>query len=417
MSRLLLALALSVPFSLPAQVDPAAASRLRGYLDQLVTDGLVAGTVTVVMQRGEVVFQHASGQADREAGRAMTLGTLFRIASQSKAFTSVAAMTLVEDGRMALSDPISRWLPDFANAKVSVPNDSGRPGRKLVPLRRAITVRDLLTHAAGISYGREAWLDSLYTARGLGSAAGAGWYFSDKSQGICEAVAPLAGLPLAAQPGERFVYGYATDVLGCLVEKVSGIPFDRFLAERILTPLELQGTSFCVAPRDRERLATVYGRRDGALVRAPEGPLGQGAYVDGPCRTFSGGAGLVSTAMDYARFLEMLRRGGTLDGDRILSPASVAMMTRDHIDSLYRGPEWGFGLGFEVLLHPGQAMEFGEQGRWGWGGAYHSNYWVDPQHEVVGVLMVQLLPATGSTLQNRFRTMVYAMLPPLRDDD
>jgi CubicO group peptidase (beta-lactamase class C family) len=417
MSRLILATLLALPALLPAQVHPAAAQRLRSYLDRTVAESLVAGTVTVVMHRGEEVFRHASGMADREAGRAMTPTTLFRVASQSKAFTSVAAMILIEEGSMALTDPITKWLPGFASATVSVPNDSMRPGRRIVPVRRPITVRDLLTHSAGMSYGREAWLDSAYTARGLGGAAGAGWYFAHKNQPICDAVAPLAELPLAAQPGERYVYGYATDLLGCLVEKASGMSLDRFFASRITEPLGLRNTTFCVPPAERNRLAVVYARRDGQLVRAPEGPLGQGDYVDGPCRTFSGGAGLVSTAGDYARFLEMLRQGGALDGVRVLSPASVALMTRDHVDSLYRGPEWGFGLGFEVLLDPGKAQEFGEKGRWGWGGAYHSSYWVDPEHELVGVLMVQLMPATGSTLQSRFRTLVYAMLPPLRDDD
>jgi CubicO group peptidase (beta-lactamase class C family) len=418
MSRLLLAAALALPALLPAQVQTtAAAQRLRSYLDRLAADSLVAGTVTVVMQNGGVVFQHASGMADREAGRAMTPTTLFRIASQTKAFTSVAAMILVEEGVMALNDPIAKWIPGFANAMVSVPNDSMRPGRRIVPVRRPITVRDLLTHSAGMSYGRESWLDSAYASRGLGSGAGAGWYFAHKSQEICAAIAPLAELPLAAHPGERYVYGYGSDVLGCLVEKASGMTLDRFFASRIIEPLGLQHTTFCVAPADRERLAAVYSRRDDKLVRAPEGPLGQGDYVDGPCRAFSGGAGLVSTAGDYARFLEMLRLGGTFRGARILSPASVALMTRDHIDSLYRGPEWGFGLGFEVLLDPGKAQEYGEPGRWGWGGAYHSSYWVDPEHELVGVLMVQLMPATGSTLQSRFRTLVYSMLPPLRDDD
>lgn len=417
MFRLALAAFLALPAVLPAQVNDAAAARLRSYLDQLAADAKVAGTVTVVMQRGEVVFRHASGMADRETRRPMTPNTLFRIASQSKALTSVAAMILVEEGVIGLTDPISRWLPGFASATVSVPNDSGRQGRRVVPVRRPITVRDLLTHAAGMSYGREAWLDSAYAARGLGSAAGSGWYFAHKSQGICEAIAPLASLPLAAHPGERFVYGYATDVLACLVETASGMPFDRFMAERVTGPLGLSSTGFCVPSADRDRLAVVYALRDGVLARAPEGPLGQGDYVDGPCRTFSGGAGLVSTADDYARFLETLRRGGALGNGRVLSPASVALMTRDHIDSLYRGPEWGFGLGFEVLLDPGKAQEYGAKGRWGWGGAYHTSYWVDPEHELVAVLMVQLLPATGSTLQSRFRTLVYAMLPPLRDDD
>lgn len=402
--------ALLVPCALVAQVDAGAAGRLRAMLDTAAARGEVAGTVVLVMRRGEVVFEHASGLADRERAAPMTPSTLFRIASQTKALTTVAAMILVEEGRMSLADPIARWIPGFATAKVSVA-DSGRPGRALVPLRRAITIRDLMTHTAGMSYGREPFLDSLYTARGLGAAAGAGWYFAHKDAPMCTTLEPLAELPLAAQPGERFVYGYATDVLGCLVERISGQSLDAFFRERITGPLGMRDTKFCVDAAERSRLATVYARRDGALDRAPDGPLGQGDYVDGPCRAFSGGAGLISTARDYGRFLEMLRRGGTLDGVRILSPASVALMVRDHIDPVYRGPEAGFGLGFEILLDPAKAGQYGEAGRWGWGGAYHSLYWVDPARETVFVLMTQLLPATGATIQDRFRTMAYAMLP------
>lgn len=403
--------ALLVPCALVAQVDAGAAGRLRATLDSAAARGEVAGTVVLVMQRGAVVFEHASGLADRERAAPMTPSTLFRIASQTKALTTVAAMILVEEGRMSLSDPIARWIPGFASARVSVPADSGRPGRALVPLRRAITIRDLMTHTAGMSYGREPFLDSLYTARGLGAAAGAGWYFAHKDAPMCTNLEPLAELPLAAQPGERFVYGYATDVLGCLVETISGQSLDAFFRERITGPLGMRDTRFCVDDAERNRLATVYARRDGALARAADGPLGQGDYVDGPCRAFSGGAGLISTARDYARFLEMLRRGGTLDGARILSPASVALMVRDHIDPIYRGPEVGFGLGFEVYSDPPKAGRFGGTGRWGWGGAYYSNYWVDPEHEAVFVFMVQMLPATGVTIRDRFETMAYAMLP------
>jgi CubicO group peptidase (beta-lactamase class C family) len=408
-----LACLLVVPCTVGAQVDAAAAARLRGVIDAAVANGEVAGTVTLVMQRGQVVFQHASGLADREAGRPMTGSTLFRIASQTKAITTTAAMILVEEGRLRLSDPVSRWIPSLAAATVSEPGDSSRPGRQLVRARRAITVRDLLTHTAGMSYGREPWLDSLYTARGLGAAAGAGWYFAHKTTDLCTAIEPLGELPLAAHPGERFVYGYGTDVLGCLVERISGQSLDSFVRERITAPLGMVDTRFCVAGSDRDRLAVVYARREETLTRAEDGPLGQGDYLDGPCRAFSGGAGMISTAPDYARFLEMLRQGGTLDGVRILSPASVTLMVRDHIDALYRGDEVGFGLGFEVYFDPPKAGRYGEPGRWGWGGAYHSNYWVDPAHEAVFVFMVQLLPATGVTVRDRFETLAYAMLPRL----
>lgn len=394
-----------------AQVDQAAGERLRAHLDSVVTGGRAAGVVALVLQDGRPVFAHATGMADREANRPMTASTLFRIASQSKALTSVAAMILVEAGTIGLHDPISRWLPGFANATVSEATDSaGTTVRRIVPARRAITVRDLLTHTAGMSYGGEAWLADAYAARGLGPAAGYGWYFADKAVGICDAVAPLAELPLAAQPGERWVYGYATDVLGCLVERASGVPFDAFLRERITGPLGMRDTGFCVRGSDAARLAAVYALGPDGLSRAREGARGQGDYAGGPCRAFSGGAGLVATAGDYATFLEMLRRGGALGDARILSPASVALMTSDHVGERYRGGSLGFGLGFEIVRDPGQAGRHGAAGAFGWGGAYHTSYWVDPAHDLVAVLMVQLLPATGSTLQDRFKTMVYAML-------
>lgn len=414
MRRLLLGLVLCATTSLAAQLPrergvlhPEAVARLTATLDATVAEGRAAGIVAMVLQHGRVVYEHATGMADREAGRTMTMDSRFRIASQTKAVTSVVIMTLIEEGRMALSDPVTRWIPAFAAAQVSVP-DSATGGRRLVPLRRAITIRDLLTHSAGMSYGREGYVADAYAGRGLGSEAGHGWYFAHKATDICTALAPLPDLPLVAQPGERFVYGYATDLLGCLVEKETGQSLAAVVRERITEPLGMTATTFCVAREDAADLAAVYALRDGALTRAPEGPLGQGEYVAGPCRAFAGGAGLVSTAADYATFLEMLRRGGTLNGHRVLSPASVALMTRDHLGTVYRADGTaGFGLGFEVWHAPARSGRYGEPGQWGWGGAYHTTYWVDPERELVAVMMVQLMPANGSVLQDRFRTGVY----------
>lgn len=409
MRRLLVLLLLPLP--LLAQANPAGAERLRSYLDRTVAEGRAAGIVALVMQRGEVIFSHANGRADREAGKPMSADALFRIASQTKALTSVAAMTLVEDGTLALGDPISRWLPEFEHATVAEPyQDGGRTSHRIVPVKRAITIRHLLTHSAGMSYGAEQHLRDAYQAVGLGTVAGFGWYFNDRDTDICTALAPLARLPLAAQPGERFVYGYATDVLGCIIEKATGVSLATFIRDRITDPLGMHDTRFCVPAESRDRLTAVYSLGAGGLTRADTGSRGQGHYHSGPCQAFGGGAGMVSTAADYARFLEMIRRGGSLGGARIISPATAHLMTVDHIDSLYQGPEWGFGLGFSILLDPGKAGEYGSPGRWGWGGAYHSVYWVDPDQELVAVLMVQLLPATGSTLQGRYRTLVYQML-------
>ena len=410
LSVLLLAL---LPAVVVAQdgVSSAGAEHLTRYLDQEVAGGRAAGIVALVLRDGQVVYQHANGMADREAGRPMAMNTEFRIASQTKAITTVAAMTLVEEGRMGLGDPISRWLPAFAHTTVSEAYDSaGVTHHRTVPAKRQITIHDLMTHTAGMSYGRESWLDSTYALRGLGHEAGYGWYFAHKTMDICQAIAPLAELPLAAQPGERWVYGYALDVLGCIIEKESGMSLAAFIRQRITDPLGMLDTKFCLDGPEGQRLAAVYALGNGRLTRAPDGPLGQGDYVDGPCRAFAGGAGLISTAADYARFLEMLREDGTLDGVRIVSPATVRLMTRDHVGDLYRGPEVGFGLAFEILEDPGRAARYGEPGAYSWGGAYDTMYWVDPAEHLVAVMMVQLLPANGSRLQDRYKTLVYQML-------
>jgi CubicO group peptidase (beta-lactamase class C family) len=380
-------------------------ARIDSVMQQYVDSGRVAGVVTLVARHGRIAQLGAYGWADREAGRRMTPDVIFRIASQSKAVTSVAVMALVEEGLLRLSDPVSRWLPSFAAATVAT-SDSGHPR---VPARRAITIRDLLTHTAGISYGTDSLVRDAYRAAGLGPAAGYGWYYADKAEPICASMDRLGSLPFVAQPGERFVYGYNTDILGCVVERVSGQPFDAFLRTRIFGPLGMRDTRFFLSPELRGRLAAVYAANDrGGYTRAAEGPLGQGAYVDGPRESFSGGAGLLATAADYARFLQMLLDGGTLDGSRILAPATVALMTQNHLGPLYAtNGATGFGLGFEVLLDPGRAAQYGSVGRYGWGGAYATNYWVDPGQDLVAVFMIQLIPSGGLDLADKFRTLVY----------
>ncbi len=380
-------------------------ARIGGVVAQYTDSGKVAGVVTMVLRNGQVVHRGASGWADREGNRRMSEDALFRIASQTKAVTSVAVMMLVEEGRIQLGTPVSAFLPGFASSTVAVPTDSGVA---LVPAARLVTVRDLLTHTAGISYGTDPAIAERYRAAGLGPAAGWGWYTADKDEPVCVTMDRLATLPQAAQPRAGFVYGYATDILGCVVERVSGIPLDQYFRSRIFEPLQMRNTWFFPPPEAAGRLAVVYAvTEDGRLVPAPEGARGQGHYLAGPRRSFSGGAGLVSTAGDYARFLQMLLNGGELAGQRLLSPASVALMTRDHLDSLYSAAGRGFGLGFEVIEDPGLAGEYGSVGRYGWGGAYGTNYWVDPAEKLVAVYMVQLLPQRGMDLAGRFRTLVY----------
>ncbi len=389
--------------------DPVRLRRIDSVMQAFVREGRMVGAVTLVARHGRTVQLGAYGQADREAGRPMRPDALFRIASQTKAITSVAVMMLVEDGKLTLWDPVGWYIPSFARTTVAQRSDSGLVR---VSAQRPITIRDLLTHTAGISYGGDSLVRGLYAAQGFGPAAGWGWYFADKVEPICASMDRLGTLPFVAQPGTRFVYGYNTDILGCVVERVSGMPLDRFFAERIFQPLGMTSTYFYVPPAERDRLTAVYSATDSTVVRADTGAKGQGSYVDGPRTSFSGGAGLVSTAGDYARFLQALLNGGTLDGHRILSPATVALMTSDQIGPVYAQAGLGFGLGFEVLEDPGRVGRYGSVGSYRWGGAYGSNYWVDPGQDLVIVYMIQQ-PWVPLDLVDRFHALVYqAIVPP-----
>jgi CubicO group peptidase (beta-lactamase class C family) len=376
-------------------------SMLQSYVDR----ELIGGAVALVLRDGKPAYQKAVGWADKDARRPMRMDTMFRIASQTKAITSVAVLALVEDGKLSLSDPAGTFIPSFLKTTVAVRSESGT---STVAAKRPITIRDLLTHTAGISYGREDHIASQYSAKGLGPSAGAGWYFADKREPVCEAMERLGTLPFIAQPGEAWVYGYNTDVLGCVVERVAGQPLDQFIAARITKPLGMIDTHFFLPVAQRDRLATVYASENGRAVRAPEGALGQGSYVDGPRQTFAGGAGLVSTARDYGRFLEMIRGDGSLDGVRILSPRTVALMRTNQVGTLHSANGLGFGLGFETTDRYG-ANGMDDVGSFGWGGAYGTMYRIDPHARLVIMLMLQQLPNT-TDVREKFPLMVYQAL-------
>ncbi|MFN8061917.1 MAG: serine hydrolase domain-containing protein [Vicinamibacterales bacterium] len=381
-------------------------ARIDALLQQYVDEGRIGGAVGLVLRDGVVAYERAVGWSDKEAGRRMTPDALFRIASQTKALTSVSIMSLVEEGRIGLGDPVSRFIPAYAKTTVMTKVETGTTA---VPAKRPITIRDLLTHTAGISYGTDASVAKQYEAAGLGPAAGYGWYTADKTEGICDTMERLATLPFVAQPGEEWVYGYNTDILGCVVEKVAGVSLDAYIRTHITSPLGMKDTFFYVPPEKRQRLTAVYASgADGKAVRAPDGARGQGHYVDGPRRSYAGGAGLVSTARDYATFLEMLRRGGALGATRILAPRTVAAMTTNHVGTLHSPDGLGFGLGFETTDRFG-ANGLSSQGAFGWGGAYGSVYRVDPKDRLVIVFMIQLLP-NATDIRDRFPTMVYQAL-------
>jgi CubicO group peptidase (beta-lactamase class C family) len=393
--------------SAPAALSSERLAIVDRALQQSVDDNRIAGAVALVLLDGKPAYERAVGWSDKEARRRMTADTIFRIASQSKAITSAVVLSLFEEGRLTLDDPVSRFIKSFAGTSVIVQSESSTSS---VAARRPITIRDLLTHTAGISYGTEPSVASQYEARGLGPAAGYGWYTADKTEPICDTMEKLGGLPIVAQPGERWVYGYNTDILGCVAERVAGAPLDELVRTRITDPLGMKDTRFFLPREQRDRLAAVYSSgRDGRIVRAPDGPKGQGEYVEGPRRSFSGGAGLLSTAHDYARFLEMIRRGGTLDGVRVLSPRSVELMTTNQVGSLHSTTGLGFGLGFETTDRYG-ANGLDSVGAFGWGGAYGTLYRVDPAARLVMVFMIQLIPRGDTDIREKFPTLVYQAL-------
>ncbi len=390
-------------------------TRLSHTLNAYADEQRVSGGVALVLRDGQAVYFEAFGRKDIESDTRMTPDAIFRIASQTKAIVSVAVMVLQEEGKLLIADPVAKYLPEFENTTVAVKeerkestrDDPENIGYDIVPANRPITIRDLITHSSGIGYGYG-------TAADLWKEAGIqGWYLADRDEPIRETVRRMASLPFDAQPGERFVYGYSNDILGALIEEVSGVPLNTFLRNKIFEPLEMHDTHFFLPVDKADRLATVYSAtEEDGLVRAPDpgGSVGQGHYVTGPQKCFSGGAGLVSTAMDYARFLQMMLNGGKLDGNRILSPRTVELMTVDHLTDITFRPGQGIGLGFDVVTDLGTRGVPGAVGDFGWGGAYHSTYWVSPQDGLVVVFFTQLIPARGSDLHGKLRTLIYQAL-------
>ncbi len=370
--------------------------RLDTAIDEQIGARQLAGGIMVVLRDGKPVVFKAYGQQDVENAKPMQKDTIFRIASMTKALTTVAAMMLYEEGRFLLKDPVSRYLPAFANMQVAL------PGGGTEKPRRPLTIHDLLTHTAGMSYGPGP-ASAAYAKAGLTD-----WYLVGNDETLEQWTNRFAALPLQGQPGEAFIYGYATDVLGRLVEVVSGQPLDRFIKERITDPLRMADTSFFLPPDKLSRLANVYGLEGGQL-QLMETPA-RSDFVNGPRKLLSGGAGMLSTAGDYTRLLQMLLNKGELDGVRILSPHTVALMTADHLGTKSGGDADGFGLGFWVNVRRGGFKELGSEGAFGWGSAYFPQYTVDPKERLVILFMTQLRPAGNSTLHLRVRNLTYQAL-------
>lgn len=375
--------------------------RLNTVLENYVENKQLPGAVVMISRKGKIVYTAAVGYRDYETKDPIRENTIFRIASQTKAIVSVGIMTLLEQGKLLLDDPVGNYIPEFNSTTVAVKDDAAY---KVVPANRKITIRDLLTHTAGIGYGwglaHDQWKKAGIT----------GWYFAHRKAPILETVKAIAHLPQEAQPGEKYVYGYNTDILGALIEVVAKQPLDMFLQQRVLDPLGMKDTYFYLPPKLIDRLATVYSPTENGLSAAPVGTgmQAQGEYVKGPRTSFSGGAGYLSTALDYSKFLQMMLNKGVYNGQRLLSRKSVELMLENHIGTKFPwGKGQGFGLGFSIHLAPGESGIMGSVGDFGWGGAYHSVYWADPTEELAVVYFTQLIPANDLDDHKKLRNLVY----------
>ena len=377
--------------------------RIGAAVQRSIDDKRIAGAVTLVARRGHVAWLKAQGMMDREAGKPMQTDSIFRICSMTKAITTLAAMILYEDGRFLLDDPVSNYIPEFKNSKVLVKPASGEPYS--IPAAKPITIRNLMTHTSGITYHWNSDLGQMYkdanVAHGLLPYDGT----------IGDSVKRLAGLPLLFNPGERFEYSLGVDVLGYLVEVVSGKPLDEFLRSRIFEPLGMTDTYFYPPENKLNRLATAYTwYPDKGLARFPDTPITEGAFsysadypARGPKKLFSGGAGLCSTAMDYARFCQLMLDGGKAGNTRLISRKTVELMTHDQLGKI--GPDQGFGLGFGVDGVKAPLGELGSPGEYNWGGFYYTAFVIDPKEQMITVFMAQLHPTGDLTLDRMFQVL------------
>lgn len=380
---------------------------LTNTIEEYVKNEELPGAVVLIARRGQIAYLNAFGKSDIESGVKMKENSIFRIASQTKAIVSVGVMILHEQGKLLIRDPVGKYLPAFMETTVAVPKEAG--GYEIVKANRPITIRDLLTHTGGIGY-EGGVAEDVWEKAGL-----EGGYFADQNEPIQAAISRIAGLPFQAQPGEKFIYGYSTDILGALIEVVSGDNLDVFLKSNVLDPLEMNDTHFYLPLEKKDRLTTVYNATEKGLERAPEsaGIFGQGSYVNGPRTCFSGGAGYLSTVLDYAKFLQMMLNKGEFNGNRIISRKTVELMTANHLetsfDDVYDELDEGigFGLGFYVMEDVGKFGNLGSIGEFGWFGIYHTAYWVDPVEELVVVYMTQVFPEDDIYDMDKVRALVY----------
>ncbi len=394
----------AVPTASPRSVGMSQSrlDRIPVAMQRYIDRNEVPGVVTLVARHGKVVHFQAQGSRWVEENAPMKKDTIFRIASMTKPITSVALMMLHEEGHFLLTDPISKWMPEFAQMKIAVPSGGERVGTpyRTVASDVPITVRHILTHTAGFpnSY------------RGLTQAE----YFKvaqpqSPDETVGDFVTRLATLPLNFEPGTNWEYSRATDVVGRLVELISGQTLDEFFKERIFEPLGMDDTCFYLPEEKLDRFAAQYTPNEDGTIKLADAPTLESRFVKEPHVYFMGAGGLMSTATDYWRFQQMMLNGGTLNGKRFLGRKTVELMTENHTGDLpvwLRGPGYGFGLGYSVLTDRGAAGDMASEGTFGWGGAFCTYFWVDPVEEVVGIVMTQVRPYTHINIRQEFGVLV-----------
>ncbi len=379
--------------------------RIGQVMQQHIAANRVAGAIGLIARRGKIGYFESWGMMDKETNKQMRKDAIFRIYSMTKAVTGVAVMMLYEEGKFALTDPVSKYLPELGGLKVAVDKKDPVTGKRIyytVPSERDMTILDLLRHTSGLDYQgpRDEKNELFYPKLGL----------TRPDITIEEAVKRMGQAPLVHQPGSVWDYGLSIDVLGRLVEVTSGKTLDKYFEERIFKPLGMVDTGFYVPQEKWERLATLYAPNEDKTIKRSMAPP-QESYKK-PAILLFGGAGLVSTIMDYARFVQMLLGGGELDGARILSRKTVELMSANHLGDMPRAGSVlpagvGFGLTFAVNLGPGKNGNIGSEGEYYWGGAAGTRFWIDPKEQMIGVFMIQILPHTGLTYGSQFRQLAY----------
>lgn len=392
-------------------------ARIDKIVQNYVDSGWINGAIALVARNGKIVYYKGLGYDDKEKKQAMKKDAIFRIASQTKAITSVAVMQQVEEGKILLDEPIWKYIPEFRNPKVLDKFNPSDSSYTTVPAKRDITIRDLLTHTSGIGYAQIGAppMNAIYSKAGVYGGIGlpAGMKLSTN-------ILRLAKLPLMHSPGEKWTYGLNDDVLGYLIEVLTGLSLDEYFQQKIFQPLGMKDTYFYLPESKQSRLANLYTEDSlKHIVKMPEViQLNGNFYRDYPNikggSFYSGGGGLVSTAYDYAIFMQMLLNGGDYNGKHILSKASIRLMTTNQIGTLskntFSGPDAKFGLGFELVTDSNYGRSYYSMGTFSWGGMFSSSYWIDPKEKIVAQFVLQMLPSSHGDINEKFKVQVYQAL-------